>query len=55
MIIKFSPRMTKNEIMSNRKMLRNAGVFVRDDLTPLNNHLFMSVKKKMPDEVQSVW
>jgi len=41
--------------MSKRKMLRNAGVFVRDDLTPLNNQVFMSVKKKMPDEVQSVW
>ena len=54
-IIKFTSRLTKNEIMSKRKMLRNAGVFLRDDLTPLNNQVFMSVKKKMPDEVKSVW
>jgi len=47
--------MKKEEIVHNRKHLKGTGVFVNKDLTRKNFHVYMCVKKKMPDEVDQVW
>ncbi|KAH3859880.1 hypothetical protein DPMN_102705 [Dreissena polymorpha] len=47
--------MTRNRVLRQSKLLRAKGVFVREDITPLNYEVFMSVKRKMSDEVKSVW
>ncbi|KAH3715146.1 hypothetical protein DPMN_057852 [Dreissena polymorpha] len=54
-ILRFKSRMTRNRVLRQSKLLRAKGVFVREDLTPLNHEVFMSVKRKMSDEVKSVW
>ena len=54
-IVRLQSRLVKNDIMKHRKALRNAGIYLRDDLSPLNQEIFMSVKRKKQDEVKSVW
>ncbi|KAH3874886.1 hypothetical protein DPMN_038141 [Dreissena polymorpha] len=54
-IARFKSRMTRNRILRQGKVLRSQNLFVREDLTPLNLEVFMSVKRKMKDEVKSVW
>ncbi|KAH3718982.1 hypothetical protein DPMN_061810 [Dreissena polymorpha] len=54
-ILRFKSRMTRNGVLRQSKLLCAEGVFVREDLTPLNHEVFMSVKRKMSDEVKSVW
>ncbi|KAH3691676.1 hypothetical protein DPMN_191713 [Dreissena polymorpha] len=54
-ILRFKSRMTRNRVLRQSKLLRAKGVYVRENLTPLNHEVFMSVKRKMSDEVKSVW
>ncbi|XP_052785515.1 uncharacterized protein LOC128226317 [Mya arenaria] len=54
-IVKLASRFNKMCIMRNRRNLRGTGVFVNDDLTQLNLHVLMCVKKKMIDEVSEAW
>ena len=54
-IVKLVSQMKKEEIIYNRKNLKGIGVVVNEDLTRQNFHVYMYVKKKMPDEVENVW
>ena len=54
-LVTFVSQYTKIDIMRNRKQLKGSGVYINDDLTRLNLEVLMSVKKKMPDEVQEAW
>ena len=54
-IVRFVSGYTKEEIMKTRRNLKGSGVFINEDLTPLNLEVLMSVKKKMPDEVRDAW
>jgi len=54
-IVRFVSGYTKEEIIRTRRNLKGSGVFINDDLTPLNLEVLMSVKKKMPDEVRDAW
>ena len=47
--------MKKVEIVHNCKHLKRTGVFVNEDLTRKIFHVYMCVKKKMPDKVDKVW
>ncbi|KAH3787348.1 hypothetical protein DPMN_165472 [Dreissena polymorpha] len=38
-----------------RRKLKNTGVFINEDLTRINLHVLMCIKKKMNDEVQDAW
>ncbi|KAH3882949.1 hypothetical protein DPMN_006896 [Dreissena polymorpha] len=54
-IVRFQSRLLRNSVLKQGRVLRQSGIFVREDLTPLNLEVFMSVKRKMSDEVSSVW
>lgn len=54
-IVKLQSRLTKDRILRNRKQLKGTGIFINEDLTQLNQQVLMSVKRKMPDEVNSVF
>ncbi|KAH3719029.1 hypothetical protein DPMN_061857 [Dreissena polymorpha] len=47
--------MTRNRVLRQSKLLCAKGVFECEDLTTLNHGVFMSVKRKMSDEIKSVW
>ncbi|KAH3868294.1 hypothetical protein DPMN_031437 [Dreissena polymorpha] len=40
---------------ANRKQLKGTDIFINEDMTKLNLHVLMCVKKKMPDEINSAW
>lgn len=54
-IVRLQSRMVKESILRNRKSLKGSNIFINEDLTQLNQQVFMSVKRKMPDEVNSVF
>lgn len=54
-IVRFQSRLLRNNVLREGRTLRKSGIFTREDLTPLNLEVFMSVKRKMTDEVSSVW
>lgn len=54
-IVKLQSRLVKESILRNRKALKGTGIFINEDLTQLNQQVFMSVKKKLPGEVSSVF
>ncbi|KAH3697047.1 hypothetical protein DPMN_084532 [Dreissena polymorpha] len=45
----------RNTVLREGRTLRQSGIFIREELTPLNLEVYMSVKRKMTDEVSSVW
>jgi DNA repair exonuclease SbcCD ATPase subunit len=54
-IVQFCSRNTKTDILSRKKQLKGTGIFVNEDLTQLNMMVLACVRKKQPDEVESVW
>ncbi|KAH3725495.1 hypothetical protein DPMN_051339 [Dreissena polymorpha] len=50
-IIRFKLCMTRNRLLRQSKLLRAKGVLVREDLTPVNREVLMSVKRKMSDKL----
>jgi hypothetical protein len=54
-IVQFSSRGTKVDILKNRKLLKGSGIYVNEDLTRLNQHVFTCIRKKLSDEVEGVW
>jgi len=55
-IVKLISRSKKNEIFRDKKRdLTDIGIFINEDLTKLNQHALLCVKKKLPDEVDSAW
>lgn len=54
-IVRLQSRMVKETILRNRRSLRGSDIYINEDLTQLNQQVFMSVKRKMPDEVSSVF
>ncbi len=54
-IVRLRSRQTKSDILSNRKKLKGKDIFINDDLTKLNLHVLMCVKKKMTDEISDAW
>ncbi len=54
-IVKLQSRLVKESILRTRKALKGTGIFINEDLTQLNQQVFMSVKKKLPGEVSSVF
>ncbi|KAH3816139.1 hypothetical protein DPMN_117648 [Dreissena polymorpha] len=54
-IVRLVSRQTKGHILANRKKLRGTHIFINEDMTSLNLHVLMCVKKKMADEVCDAW
>ncbi|KAH3694930.1 hypothetical protein DPMN_082375 [Dreissena polymorpha] len=54
-IVSLISRQTKLDIIANRKQLKGTDIFINEDMTKLNLHVLMCVKKKMPDEINSAW
>ncbi|KAH3823798.1 hypothetical protein DPMN_125620 [Dreissena polymorpha] len=54
-IVRIVSRQTKGLILANRKKLRGTNIFINEDMTRLNLHVLMCVKKKMADEVSDEW
>ncbi|KAH3848066.1 hypothetical protein DPMN_090412 [Dreissena polymorpha] len=54
-IVRLVSRQTKGHILANRKKLRETNIFINKDMTRLNLHVHMCVKKKMVDEVRDAW
>ena len=54
-IVKFVSRMTRNIVWQGRKLLTRMRVYVNEDLTQLNAHVMTSIRKKLPNEVETSW
>lgn len=54
-IVKFSSRLKRDELMRRRRDLKHTGIFVSEDLTPINQLVLACLRKKMPDEVDQAW
>jgi len=54
-IIRFTSRLLKDDVMSLRKSLRQRKIFVNEDLTRLNQEVFTAIRLRGKDEVKSVW
>lgn len=54
-MVKFRSRFSKNTVMNNVRNLKGSQMFITEDLTGLNQDVFMCVKKKMVDDVKYVW
>lgn len=54
-IVQFCSRRTKTEILRQRKMVRNTGIYIKEDLTRTNQYVLSCLRKKLPDEVASAW
>lgn len=54
-IVQFSSRSTKVEILKRRKMLKGSSIYVNEDLTRVNQEVLSCVRKKQRDEISSVW
>ena len=54
-IMRFVSRMTRNNIVRNRKTLKGSNIYINEDLTKLNHKVLKCVRTKMTDEVESAW
>lgn len=56
-IVRFVKRQTKIDVMKKTVILRKSkcGVYINDDLTPLNNRVLASVRRKAPGRVLQSW
>ncbi|KAH3811677.1 hypothetical protein DPMN_140089 [Dreissena polymorpha] len=54
-IVLFQTRLLRNTVLTQGRVLRKTGIFIREGFKPLNLEVFMSIKRKMTDEVSSVW
>ncbi|KAH3842188.1 hypothetical protein DPMN_115683 [Dreissena polymorpha] len=51
-IVKFLSSFTKDQIIRNRKLMKNSNVYLNENLTKLNLQVLMCVKQKMMGEVK---
>lgn len=54
-IVKLQSRLVKETILNNRKLLKDTGIYINEDLTKMNQEVLMSVKKKRPDTVNNAF
>ena len=54
-IAKFVRRTTRLAIIRNRKVLKETGFSIYEDLTSANRLALASIRKKMPDEIDKAW
>lgn len=54
-IVRLQSRLVKDKILRNRRTLKGTNIFINEDLTQLNQNVLMSVKRKKPQEVRSVF
>ena len=54
-IVKFVSRLTRDNVLLQKKLFRGSMIFVNEDLTRLNQLALSSIRKKMPDEVENAW
>ena len=54
-IVRFVRRQTKSNIMSIKKKLKGSGISIFDDLTPINNEVLASTRKKLPEKIDQSW
>ncbi|KAH3796924.1 hypothetical protein DPMN_150501 [Dreissena polymorpha] len=54
-IVRLVSRQTKGLILANRKKIRGTNIFINEDMTRLNLHVLMCVKKTIADEVSDAW
>ena len=54
-IVRFVRRQAKSNIMSMKKKLKDSGMSIFDDLTPLNSKVLASTRKKRTDEIEQSW
>jgi len=54
-IVRFTSRMLRDDVMRSKKMLKGTGVYLHDELTTLNQAVYDSARLKKRDEVKDVW
>lgn len=54
-LVRFQSRLVKDNVLMKRRTLKGTGIYINEDLTKLNQQVFMSIKRKMPDEVNAVF
>ena len=54
-IVRFVHRQLKQDVLYQRKHLKNTGITIFEDLTQLNNEVLASTKKKLPDTIEKSW
>ena len=53
-IVKFQSRM-KRDVVLRTRFFKGSYIYINEDLTRLNQLVLFGVRKKMPDEVDTVW
>lgn len=54
-IVKFVHRQIKHQVLFKRKMLKNTGISIFEDMTQLNGEILASARKKLPEKVDQAW
>ena len=54
-IVKFNSRLKRDEILRQRRILKGTDIFIKEDITPLNQEVLACMRKKQPDEVDQAW
>jgi hypothetical protein len=54
-IVRFVSRMKRDKLLRNRKYLKGSNIFVSEDLTRVNMHVLMVIKKSDPTKVINAW
>ena len=49
-IVRFVHREIKQQILAKRKMLKNSGISIFEDMSKLNGEVLASARKKLPDK-----
>ena len=53
-IVRFISRMTRNDLMYRRRDLKGTNIYVNEDLSHLNRHMLVNLKRMIPHD-ESVW
>ena len=53
-IVRFISRMTRNDLMYRRRDLKGTNIFVNEDLSHLNRHMLVNLKRMIPRD-ESMW
>ena len=53
--MRFVHRQLKQDILSQRRLLKNTGVTIFENLTQINNEVLASTRKKLPEEIEKSW
>lgn len=54
-IVKFISRSKKKHILRNRKSFKGSNIYINEDLTHLNQQVFMCIKRNINREYEKVW